>query len=114
MSPISSGLPSLNQIFVVDGNFASFARLPLRPRASASVIGNPCSAISMAGAKTSASGLVPYFCTANAAPPTAPGTAIVSGPSSGIPPLLLYSSIVAACGAKPVPLMNFTSRVFAL
>jgi hypothetical protein len=30
----------------------------------------------MAGAKTSASGLVPYFCTANAAPLTAPGTAI--------------------------------------
>ena len=56
------------------------------PGASASVTGNPPSAISIAGARTSASGLVPYVFTAYAAPPTAPGTAIDSGPSSGMPP----------------------------
>ena len=85
MSPISSGFAFLNQIFVVDGYFSSFFRLPARPRARFSVIGKPCSAISIAGASTSASGLLPYFCTAIAAPPTAPGTEIDSGPSSGMP-----------------------------
>ncbi len=76
-----------------------------------SLRGNPCSAISMAGASTCANVIVPQRSSSVYQASTTPGTVPASSPSlSGSSPLLcsLYHSIVASFGAVPSALSEMT------
>ena len=57
------------------GRQLEFVLAELLPGLRIALTMNPSSAMRMAGAKASASGFDPYFCSASASPATVPGTA---------------------------------------
>ena len=70
----------------------------------------------IAGARTSASGIVPYSASITMRPPGVPGVTAASGPYAGgcDRPFDLKNSGVAPVGATPSALMPTTFPVFGL